>query len=482
MNEDVKHTKESLDLSTLTGGHGTVYFIGIGGIGMSAIARYFHSKDVSVSGYDKTPSDLTKELEASGISIHYNEDVNAIPKEVDFVVYTPAIPDDHAELVFYRTNGYKVVKRSDVLQQITRDTFNICIAGTHGKTTISTMTAHILRNSGYGSNAFLGGVSVNYGTNFWSADNNVVVVEADEYDRSFLKLSPDVAVISAMDADHLDIYGDEKNMQDAFIGFGNKIKEDGLLINKFGLKRMKEIETQKKISYSLGNESADAFAFDIKTKNGSYQYSVQLPGKTISGVELNIGGMHNVENSIAAITVADYLEIDEEKIKTAVKEFKGVKRRFEYIIAPKVQEKGGYIYPVFIDDYAHHPEELKALLSSARNLFKQRKITVIFQPHLYTRTRDLADDFAKSLSLADKVVLLPIYPARELPIEGVNSKMILNKINSREKEIVEKNELLNWMNGYAGKIDKEFGEVIITAGAGDIDTLLQPLKQIIEKA
>ena len=481
MNEDVKH-KENLNLGALTGGQGAVYFIGIGGIGMSAIARYFHSKGVSVSGYDKTHSDLTKELEASGISIHYNEDVDAIPKEVDFVVYTPAVPDDHAELGFYRENGYKVVKRSDVLQQITRDTFNICIAGTHGKTTISTMTAHILRNSGYGSNAFLGGVSVNYGTNFWSADNNVVVVEADEYDRSFLKLSPDVAVISAMDADHLDIYGDEKNMQDAFIGFGNKIKEDGLLINKFGLKRMKEIETQKKISYSLGNESADAFAFDIKTKNGSYQYSVQLPGKTISGVELNIGGMHNVENSIAAITVADYLEIDEEKIKTAVKEFKGVKRRFEYIIAPKVQEKGGYIYPVFIDDYAHHPEELKALLSSARNLFKQRKITVIFQPHLYTRTRDLADDFAKSLSLADKVVLLPIYPARELPIEGVNSKMILNKINSREKEIVEKNELLNWMNGYAGKIDKEFGEVIITAGAGDIDTLLQPLKQIIEKA
>jgi UDP-N-acetylmuramate--alanine ligase len=375
-----------------------------------------------------------------------------------------------------------VVKRSDVLQQITKDTFNICIAGTHGKTTITTMTAHILRNSGYGSNAFLGGVSVNYGTNFWSNSNNVMVVEADEYDRSFLKLSPNIAVITAMDADHLDIYGDERTMQDAFVQFGNKVKKEGLLINKFGLNKTKEIHTEKKISYSLGNESADAFAFDIRIENGGYQYNVQLPGKTINGVELNIGGMHNVENSVAAITVANYLEIDEAKIKTAVKEFKGVKRRFEYIIAPKAQQKGGYVYPVFIDDYAHHPEELKALLTSARNLFKQRKITVIFQPHLYTRTRDLADGFAKSLSLADKVVLLPIYPARELPIEGVDSKMILDKINSREKEIVEKNELVNWMNTYAGRIDKEFGEVIITAGAGDIDTLLQSLKQIIERA
>jgi UDP-N-acetylmuramate--alanine ligase len=482
MNENVKHTKESSEPSFPIGKEGAVYFIGIGGIGMSAIARYFHSRGIAVSGYDKTPTDLTKELEASGISIHYSEDVNVIPKEVDFVVYTPAVPEDHVELVFYRSNGYKVVKRSDVLQQITKDTFNICIAGTHGKTTITTMTAHILRNSGYGSNAFLGGVSVNYGTNFWSNSNNVMVVEADEYDRSFLKLSPNIAVITAMDADHLDIYGDERTMQDAFVQFGNKVKKEGLLINKFGLNKTKEIHTEKKISYSLGNESADAFAFDIRIENGGYQYNVQLPGKTINGVELNIGGMHNVENSVAAITVANYLEIDEAKIKTAVKEFKGVKRRFEYIIAPKAQQKGGYVYPVFIDDYAHHPEELKALLTSARNLFKQRKITVIFQPHLYTRTRDLADGFAKSLSLADKVVLLPIYPARELPIEGVDSKMILDKINSREKEIVEKNELVNWMNTYAGRIDKEFGEVIITAGAGDIDTLLQSLKQIIERA
>jgi UDP-N-acetylmuramate--alanine ligase len=344
MNEEVKYNKEHVSLSSATGGQGAgaVYFIGIGGIGMSAIARYFHSKAVAVSGYDKTRTDLTKELEDSGISIHYNEDVNLIPKQVDFVVYTPAVPEDHAELEFYRANGYKVVKRSDVLQQITKDTFNICIAGTHGKTTISTMTAHILRNSGYGCNAFLGGISVNYGTNFWTSGNNVVVVEADEYDRSFLKLSPDIAVITAMDADHLDIYGDEQSMQNAFVEFGNKIKEDGLLVNKFGLKKIKEIKIQQRISYSLGNESADAFAFDIKIDSGGYQYNVQLPGKTISGVELKIGGMHNVENSVAAITVANYLEINEEKIKAAVKEFKGVKRRFEYIIAPKQQQEGGY--------------------------------------------------------------------------------------------------------------------------------------------
>ena len=484
MNEHVTDSNERSGLSSSTVGQEirAVYFLGIGGIGMSAVARYFHSKGVAVSGYDKTPTDLTKELEAAGITVYYNEDVNRIPKDADLVIYTPAVPDSHTELVYYREQNYKVVKRSDALQQITEDTFNICIAGTHGKTTVSTMTAHILRNSGYGSNAFLGGISVNYGTNFWSSDNNVVVVEADEYDRSFLKLSPDVAVITAMDADHLEIYGDEKNMQNAFVEFGNRVKEEGLLINKFGLTKMKEIKTEQKISYSLGNESADAFAFDIKIGNGSYQYNVQLPNKTINGLELFIGGMHNVENSVAAITIANYLKIDEEKIRTAVKEFKGVKRRFEYIIAPKEKLEGSYTYPVFIDDYAHHPEELKALLSSARNLFKQRKITVLFQPHLYTRTRDLADDFAKSLSLADKVILLPIYPARELPIAGVNSELILNKIDAKEKEIIEKNELLNWMDDYSKKIDKDFGEVIITAGAGDIDTLVQPLKNSIEKA
>lgn len=454
-----------------------VYFIGIGGIGMSAIARYFHSKGIKVSGYDRTQTELTKELENEGISIHYKEDVNAIPKDVDLVVYTPAVPKEHTELVYYQQHGYKVVKRSDVLQAISADSFNICIAGTHGKTTITTMIAHILRHSGYGCNAFLGGISVNYGTNFWSSANNVCVIEADEYDRSFLKLSPNIAIITAMDADHLDIYGDEKTMQDAFVAFGNKVREDGLLVSKFGLKRIKEVEVKRKITYSLQNDSADVFAQNIKIEEGGYVYDVN--GKlALSNVELRIGGMHNVENSLVAMTVASELGIDAQKIKAAVADFKGVKRRFEYIIPPVKKQEGGYVEPVLIDDYAHHPEELRALLSSVRSLFPQRIVTVIFQPHLFTRTRDLAEGFAKVLSMADHVILLPIYPARELPIEGVTSEMILKKVEHTDKMIVTKDELLNWLKGH--ELNKEFGEVIVMAGAGDIDALVQPVKNIIE--
>lgn len=455
-----------------------VYFIGIGGIGMSAIARYFHSIGIQVSGYDKTATDLTRQLEAEGIAVHHTDDVALIPKEVALVVYTPAVPQDHSELNFYRANNYPVVKRSEVLGAITEYTQNICIAGTHGKTTTSTLVAHILRDSGYGCNAFLGGISVNYDTNFWSNDNAVCVVEADEYDRSFLKLSPDTAVITSMDADHLDIYGDEATMQDAFIEFGNQVKDGGLLINKFGLPRMKEVH-KTKLSYSLQNASADIFALNIKIENGGYHYDIQLKDAAIAGFRLNIGGMHNVENSVAAVAVAHSLDIDAEKIKSAVASFKGVKRRFEYIIAPQPQMLGGYVFPVFIDDYAHHPEELAALLKSARSLFPQRRLTVVFQPHLYTRTRDLADGFAQSLSIADEVVLLPIYPARELPIEGVSSELILNKINAGNKQLLTKESLLQWMKQH--QFDKEFGEVMITAGAGDIDALVQPLKQIIEQ-
>jgi len=454
-----------------------VYFIGIGGIGMSAIARYFHSKGIEVSGYDKTQTELTKELENQGISIHYNENVNAIPKDVDLVVYTPAVPKEHAELVYYQEHGYKVVKRSDVLQAISADSFNICIAGTHGKTTITTMIAHILRHTGYGCNAFLGGISVNYHTNFWSSANNVCVIEADEYDRSFLKLSPDIAAITAMDADHLDIYGNEKNLQDAFIAFGNKVKEDGLLVSKFGLKRIKEVEVKRKITYSLQNDSADVFAQNIKIEEGGYVYDVN--GKiALSNVELRIGGMHNVENSLVAIIVASELGIDAEKIKAAVDDFKGVKRRFEYILPPVKKQEGGYIEPVLIDDYAHHPEELRALLTSVKSLFPQRIVTVVFQPHLFTRTRDLAEGFAEVLSLADRVILLPIYPARELPIEGVTSEMILRKVDNDDKMMLTKNELLSWMKGY--ELNKEFGEVIVMVGAGDIDALVQPVKDIIK--
>jgi len=452
----------------------SVYFIGIGGIGMSAIARFFDSNGIKVSGYDRTQTELTKELEKSGIEVHYEENTEMIPKDAELVVYTPAIPTEHKELIYYLENGYRIVKRSDVLQMITESSFNICVAGTHGKTTITTMIAHLLRDSGYGCNAFLGGISVNYDTNFWSSKKNVCVIEADEYDRSFLKLNPDIAVISAMDADHLDIYGTAKSMEDAFIEFSSRVKPGGLLLSKFGLKRGLELKVQRHQTYSLQNESADAYAENIRIENGSYEFDVTMGENKIEKVKLNMGGMHNVENTVAAIAVASSLEIDDDKIKKAVGNFKGVKRRFEYII------KNDRL--VFIDDYAHHPEELKALINGAMTLFKQRRCTMIFQPHLYTRTRDLADGFADALDLADEVVLLPVYPARELPIEGVNSEMILEKMALKNKKVMSKEELKERLkNQYIKIINKEFGEILITAGAGDIDAMVEPIKQILKE-
>ncbi|MES1216984.1 MAG: Mur ligase family protein, partial [Bacteroidota bacterium] len=310
------------------GGIKALYFIGIGGIGMSALARYFHTQGCRVSGYDKTATVLTKELEASGINIRYEENVELVPKDVQLVIYTPAIPKEHKELLFYQQHGYRVVKRSDVLQIITESSFNICIAGTHGKTTITTMTAHLLRDTGYGCNAFLGGISVNYGTNFWASERNVCVIEADEYDRSFLKLSPDVAIISSMDPDHLDIYGTAEAMEQAFIDFSGKIKPGGLLISKFGLKRGDELRSERKLTYSLSNHNADIYAENIKMKNGSYEFDVVLKKNRIDNVVLNMGGMHNIENVLAAIAAASSLEIENEKIKSAVDSFRGVKRRF----------------------------------------------------------------------------------------------------------------------------------------------------------
>ncbi len=445
-----------------------VYFIGIGGIGMSAIARFFHAGGVKVSGYDKTPTVLTNELEASGVAVHYEENVELVPKNPDLVVYTPAIPAEHKELVYFREKGAKVVKRSDVLQIITESSFNICIAGTHGKTTITSMVAHLLRDSGFGCNAFLGGISVNYGTNFWSSEKNVCVIEADEYDRSFLKLNPDVAIITAMDADHLDIYGTAEAVEEAFIDFSKRVRPGGLLIRQFGLKRGKELTAGQHITYSLQNESADVYAANIRMMNGSHEFDVMWKNSMLENVKLNMGGMHNVENAIAAIAVASSLGIENEKIKAAVESFRGVKRRFEYII------KNDRL--VFVDDYAHHPEELRALITGAKTLFRQKKCTVIFQPHLYSRTRDLADGFAEVLDLADEVILLPIYPARELPIAGVSSEMILERMKNDNKQVLEKEELMNWIaNDYGATLNKEFGEVLITAGAGDIDVLVEPI-------
>ena len=451
-----------------------VYFIGIGGIGMSAIARFFHAKGVKVSGYDKTPTPLTGELEAAGIPVHYEENVNLAAKNPDLVVYTPAIPQEHAELVQYRKRGVKVVKRSDVLQVITSGSFNICVAGTHGKTTITSMTAHLLRHSGFGCNAFLGGISVNYGTNFWSSDRNVCVVEADEYDRSFLKLEPDIAIITAMDADHLDIYGTAALMEQAFIDFSGKVKAGGILLKKFGLARGKELQADTALTYSLQNESADVYAANIRMENGGYMFDVMMKDGMLDNVELNMGGMHNVENALAAITVAYQVGIPSELIKEGVAAFRGVKRRFEYVVKRKDL--------VYIDDYAHHPEELRALINGAKTLFSGRKCTVIFQPHLFTRTRDLADGFAEVLDMADEVILLPIYPARELPIEGVTSEMITKMMKNERAIIMEKDELMKWMgNEYAKTVNKDFGELLITAGAGDIDTLVEPIKTILER-
>ena len=336
------------------------------------------------------------------------------------------------------------------------------------------MIGHLLRDSGYGCNAFLGGISVNYGTNFWSSEKNVCVVEADEYDRSFLKLDPDIAVISSMDPDHLDIYGTALAMEQAFIDFSRNIKPGGLLISKFGLKRGKELQASGHLTYSLQNESADAYAGNIRMKNGSYEFDVMIKEDKLEDVVLNMGGMHNVENAVAAITVASSLGIESDKIRVAVESFKGVKRRFEYII------KNERI--VFIDDYAHHPEELRALILGAKTLFRQKKCTIIFEPHLYTRTRDLANGFAEVLDLADEVILLPIYPARELPIEGVSSEMILERMKNENKKVVSKNDLLTWIkNDYVTNINTEFGQVLITAGAGDIDMMVEPIKEILEK-
>jgi len=461
-----------------------VYFIGIGGIGMSALARYFHSKGVAVSGYDKTKTALTNELEKNGIEIHYEENIQRIPKDVQLVVYTPAVPKEHLELVYYRDNGYKVVKRSDVLQMITESSFNICIAGTHGKTTVTTMIAHLLRHSGYGCNAFLGGISVNYNTNFWapapseSAERNVCVIEADEYDRSFLKLSPDIAVITSMDADHLDIYGTAEEMEEAFISFSGRVKKGGLVVSKRGLKRSKELKGDRQITYSLQDKSADAYAEDIKMLRGSYKFDFVMKEIKISGLVLGMGGMHNVENAIAAVAVAASLGIEKEKIKQAVQAFRGVKRRFEYILPPPATEEQQGTTPVFIDDYAHHPEELRALIGGIKNLFDKYECTVIFQPHLYSRTKDHADGFAQVLDMADEVILLPIYPARELPVEGVNSEMILLRMKNRNKSVKTKEELMSWLKNIYLK--KQTGErVLVTAGAGDIDAMVEPIKKIL---
>jgi len=355
-----------------------VVFIAMGGIGMSPIGLYFKSLGKNVSGYDRTEIVLTKKLVEEGIEVNYTDDVNLAPMDADIVVYTPAIPATHEELNHYKTNNYPVLKRSDVLGIITEGSFNICVAGTHGKTTISSMVAHLLRDTGYGCNAFLGGIAANYNSNYWSHERNVCVVEADEYDRSFLKLHPDIAVISAMDADHLDIYGTEEVMQDAFVEFTGQIKPDGQLLYKSGLERSDSFRAKKSASYHFNDTNADAYAQNIRMTEGSYHFDIVTPKGIVTDLTLHMGGLHNVENMVVAVAIANDLGIEHDLIRKAVESYKGVKRRFEYIVKEKA-ETG----PVFIDDYAHHPEELRALIDGARKLFPNLKCTVIFQPHFF---------------------------------------------------------------------------------------------------
>ena len=460
-----------------------IYFIGIGGIGMSALAKYYLSKNASVSGYDKTVTTLTKQMESDGMNIHYEDSIELLDKNAQLIVYTPAVPKDHKELNYYLHNNYEVIKRSALLGEITKSSFSICIAGTHGKTTISTMTAHILRHSGFGCNAFLGGISVNYETNFWSSTNNVSVVEADEYDRSFLQLNPDVALISAMDADHLDIYGTKENMENAFIEFSNRLKPGGFLLTSYNLPG-NEFSASNHVRYSQQNNMADAYAANITLHNGSYKFDVMTKSWMLDNVKLNMGGMHNVENSVAAIVIAHHLNIEPAKIRAAVEAFKGVKRRFEYIIAPQKDLGSENKKMIFIDDYAHHPQELNALISGAKSLFSGRKCTIIFQPHLFSRTKDFANEFAESLDQADEVLLLPIYPAREIPVGGVTSNLILNKMKNKNASVVTKEELMSYVedNYIKSMKNNTKGNLLITAGAGDIDLLVQPIKRILLKS
>ena len=430
---------------------------------MSAVVRYFNSIGISVSGYDKTQTPLTDALVLEGVSIHFEDNADLFPSDIDVVVYTPAIPVDNRIFNYCKSLDMPLLKRSDMLQLISENSFNICIAGTHGKTTTTAMVGHVLRDSGFGCNAFLGGISSNYNTNFWSNANNVCVIEADEYDRSFLKLSPDVISISSMDPDHLDIYGTAKEMEDAFVAFSNKLKPGGLLLYKKGIARVGEFKASGQLSFGAEDSDASIHVDSCIVNKGAFEYSVAGPGWILDNLCLHMGGMHNVENSLVAIAVAKFLGIDDDRIRSAVASFKGVKRRFEYIHKSE--------NCVYIDDYAHHPAELNALLTGVRKMFPSKKCTLIFQPHLFSRTRDLAAEFAESLDLADEVILLPVYAARELPIPGVDSSLIAGQMKSKVS-LCSLEEIPEW-------ISDKTPELIITAGAGNIDTLVEPIRKIL---
>jgi len=431
---------------------------------MSGLARYFHHLGCVVCGYDKTSTDLTNDLHNEGIQVIFDDRIDWIPYSFQspdactLIIYTPAIPKDSAILNFFKDKGFGLYKRSQVLGIISQGMFTVAVAGTHGKTTTSTMVAHILKDSGNDCSAFLGGLSSNYNSNVLYGKNNVVVVEADEYDRSFLTLHPDVAIITSMDADHLDIYGDHSHLTESFKLFASQIKPGGTLIHKKGL----PLDTG--FTYAVEGE-ADAIASNIKIENGDFYFDFKNSNTSITNIRMGIAGTHNIENAVAAIEACLILKVDANAIKSALGSFRGVHRRFEYIIKNENQ--------IFIDDYAHHPEELKAAIKSVKRLYPNKKLTTIFQPHLFTRTRDFADGFAEALDLSDELIMLDIYPARELPIEGVNAEMILQRMKLGNKRLSSKQTVVN-------EIKAEKPELLLTVGAGDIDTLVQPLKQVLQ--
>jgi UDP-N-acetylmuramate--alanine ligase len=450
----------------------SVYLLGIGGIGMSALARYFMSRGVKISGYDKTSTPLTDQLIKEGMNIHFEENIDLIPDEIDLVVYTPAIPHGHKEMDYLIQKKLPLKKRAEVLGMISDKGKTIAVAGTHGKTTTATLIAHILNIAGTDMMAFLGGISKNYGTNFISSSahqpigsSTNVVVEADEFDKSFLKLHPSVAVITSADADHMDIYGSISDMKNTYREFTGKLKPGGDLIlkNRVDIGSLKDTEIHV-FSYDVEDE-ADYYATHLKVNNGTYFFDLHTPAGIISGLTVGIPGRFNLENAIAALSVAHRVGISEEVMRDSLKSYRGVQRRFDFHC-----RRPGFVY---MDDYAHHPEELKACIRAVKEVFPGKKITGVFQPHLFSRTRDFADAFARSLELLDEIILLEIYPARETPVEGIDSAMLLNKIRSTNKTLCKKENLVE-------ELILRDPEVLLTLGAGDIDQLVSPIVEAFE--
>jgi len=437
-----------------------IYFIGIGGIGMSALARYFQHNNINVAGYDKVLSSITKSLEELDVSVFSKDVIDVIPKKYldsknTVVVYTPAVPSDHKQLNYFRNNNFKIFKRAEILGEITKNTFCFAVAGTHGKTTTSTILGHILTECGVNATSFLGGISENYNSNLILGGDEISVVEADEFDRSFLQLSPNVACVTSMDADHLDIYGASDALEQSFNDFADKVS-DTLFVKK-GL-------PLQGITYGI-EEGADYDAQNISIKNGTYFFDVKTPSEIIKNIELNLSGKHNVLNTVVALAMANNYGVSLQAIAKALKTFKGIKRRFNFKI--KTNEL------VLIDDYAHHPTEINAVADAVRELYPTKKIAVIFQPHLFSRTKDFIDDFATSLAKFDELLLLNIYPAREEPIVGVTSGWLLSKVNLESKKLIDKSQLLT-------KISTCDADVIVMLGAGDIGELVEPVTKILK--